>query len=275
MHSQVDELRIRLEGKLEVVERAIEQHTRASEALRRADWAGDSSWWSLPLDHDETGQAVEELTRLAPDDGLLAAFERARDTLREISHERLAQLGSTEPTGAEPLAGTLRRLRGASPLVTGTTRAIDFEGQVRFHWVTQFSIALLAAVLLLFACVALPFDGWWLLTPSVIALGSPVAWSLFRRWRLRGPRFVLSAQELVLLDEPMRLPLAQVDASMFLERGRWEVRWHFAHRRSLRTSLSEAEATRLRVALGAQVRVVASSQEAYVASPYGGPQPPT
>jgi hypothetical protein len=93
MRSRVDELRVRLEGKLEVVERAIESHTRATAALRRPDWASDSSWWSLARDHDETGQAVDELTRLAPDDALLAAFNRAQRALREISHERLAQLG--------------------------------------------------------------------------------------------------------------------------------------------------------------------------------------
>jgi hypothetical protein len=78
---------------------------------------------------------------------VLAAFNRELEALREISTERLAQLGSTEQTSTETLAGTLRRLRGARPLLTGTMRAFDLEA--RFHWVTSASIALLAAVLVM------------------------------------------------------------------------------------------------------------------------------
>jgi hypothetical protein len=89
----------------------------------------------------------------------------------------------------------------------------------------------------------------------VVALVSPVVLSAFRRWRLRGPGYVLSEEYLFLLDEPKRLPIAQVRADMFRVRGRWEVTWHFAHRRSLRTSLSDEDATRLRRALGTQGRV--------------------
>jgi hypothetical protein len=136
-------------------------------------------------------------------------------------------------------------------------RAPDLEA--RLHWVTEGAIALLAAVLLSGVALSTSLGLWGSLTLAVGALGVPVARALFRRWRLRGPRFILSEQRLVLLDEARPLPLAHVQAFMFMERGRWEVLWHFGHRRSLRTTLSEADAARVRSVLGAQVRVVESS----------------
>ncbi len=120
MASDVNTLRVRLEGQLEVVEAAISLRRRARVALERAEWATDSTWGALVDDDDETKRALEELARVAPESELLDVFAREQTKVRQSAVRHLTKLNQM-PVDDETLSRTLNRLqRFACPLVDGT-----------------------------------------------------------------------------------------------------------------------------------------------------------
>ena len=251
MTSTRDELRIRLEGRLELIEEAVETHRRANRALESRDWVNEPSWWPSAIEREEAKPALEELARVAPEHELLSTLEREREKLHQRALWRLSKLGITEQPEREGVVGALGRLRVARPLIDG--RMGPFAHGDRFHWVTQFFIALLVAVLCI--PITLGLSRSLCLISSSLALISPLVLKLLRVWLARGTRFRVTEGSITLAaDEAHPIPLSDVKADIFVSRGRWRVTWHLPHRDIMGSAVSETEASALRALLGKRAR---------------------
>jgi hypothetical protein len=142
MRSHGGDLRIQLEGGLELVEVELDRWREALAGLDAHDWRRDARWRSMPPPAERLGEAVSALRdRSGEGDETLVALKAAQIKVRTRALARLTEFNRTSLDDATTTADVLRALE--EEVLTRTL--VEGWGALHATWRTTLSVAALGA----------------------------------------------------------------------------------------------------------------------------------
>ncbi len=168
VRSEPDGLRIRLEGKLEVVEGSVRRSLEAKQAFTGPAWEADHRWHFLGDSDPDLEEALLKVREAMPEDAgdwraTLGELARVNASIRELAAKRLARLGF-EVAESSTSGELVRLLRQQVPSVVvsgftgGEVEPLGWSGVQKYFVYTA-----------LFLFVVLPFgSGAWKLFPLLL-----------------------------------------------------------------------------------------------------------